>query len=231
MSFEEEADNSVYPAPLAPDSPLSTSIGNRRRLLAFAALALTSAVAGGLGIARTAAADDGPASPETAEQAAFWKHEADSARGEQRLGELKTWIISQPGIETSGYIESVNNASTLSTILLWSGPANRMQQQIKDKARQLGITATVRQRKYSSAELDRAAMTLTGRSGQGAFGNFKINSVVGLDPDFDGVIVRGEYMQPPTGSRAEADAALAKAATAEIGVAVAIEPGGEMFPA
>ena len=147
------------------------------------------------------------------------------------LVELTTSIHFRPDLGGSGYIESVNDAADRATILPWHGPADDVQRAIREQARQLGVTVTVEQRRYSSAELDRAAAALAGRSGRGVFANFRIHSVAGVTADFDGVVVTGEDLRPPAGDRAAADAALGRAATAEIGVAVAVEPGSEIIPA
>nr|AHE14644.1 alpha-lytic protease [uncultured bacterium] len=234
MTFDETADGSARPGSAAPTNPPSADTGHARgtrrsrtgALIAAAAM-VTVAIAAGAGVTRNAAAHDGAATPasDAAERALGWKGNEDFWRRQNQLLELNTFIDDLPGIETSGYVESVNNPDALSTTLLWHGPADRTQQTIKQKAHELGITVTVEQGRYSRRDLDRALKALEGRSGQGAFTNFMIN-IWGLTADFDGVVVTGEYRHPPTGSRAEADAALARAATAELGVAIAIEHGG-----
>ncbi|WP_436531948.1 hypothetical protein [Actinoplanes sp. HUAS TT8] len=151
--------------------------------------------------------------------------------GQNSLSELREWIRSRPGIDSSGYIESVNDAGTRSTTLLWHGPADDLQQQIRDEAARRGIAVTVQQRRYTVADLNAALKKLDGRSGRGAFANFTIYSSAGLSADFDGVTVSGEYRKPPAEGTAAADAALAEAASAELGIAVAIEHGGEILPA
>ena len=125
----------------------------------------------------------------------------------------------------------MNDAADRSTILLWHDPADDVQRAIREKARQLGITVTVEQRRYSSAELDRAAAALTGRSGTGVFANSRIHSAAGVTADFGRVVVAGEDLGPPTGDRAAADAAPGRAATAGIGDAVAVEAGSVIIPA
>ncbi|MDI6102821.1 hypothetical protein QLQ12_29805 [Actinoplanes sp. NEAU-A12] len=175
--------------------------------------------------ARTASADDGPATPETAEQAAWWAQEGDLWRRQALLADLKTWIVAQPGIETSGYIESVNNPEAGSTILLWKGPANHLQQQIKDKARQMGIPVTVEQRRYSRDEIDRAQQAISDAGAHGVFTNFRVTGIGGVAGDIDGITVYGEYITPPAGDLVTADAALAAAATAQFGITIAIKSG------
>ena len=118
-----------------------------------------------------------------------------------------------------------------STILLWHGAANRTQKAIKERAAQLGITATIEQRKHSLADIIRGQEALQGLSGRGLFANFTINATAGVSADFDGIVVYGDYINPPAQGRTEADAALAKAASQEIGVTISIKPGGVVIPA
>ncbi len=125
----------------------------------------------------------------------------------------------------------MNDAQSGSAILLWHGEANQTQKAITEKAAQLGITVTVQQRKHSLADITRGQKALEGRSGQGLFANFTINSTSGLSADFDGIVIYGEYINPPAHSRTEADAALAGAVSEEIGVTVSIKPGGAVIPA
>ncbi len=150
---------------------------------------------------------------------------------QDRLSHLNTWIAGQPDVYANGYLASVNDAQAGSTILLWHGEANQTQRAVTEKAAQLGITVTIQERKHSMADITRGQKALDGRSGHGLFANFTINSTAGLSADFDGIVIYGEYINPPTQSRTEADAALAKAVSEEIGVTVSIKPGGVITPA
>lgn len=151
---------------------------------------------------------------------------------QNRLSELNTWILTQPDdVHANGYVASVNDARTGSTILLWHGEANQTQKAITEKAAQLGITVTIQRRKHSLADITRGQEALHGLSGRGLFANFTINSTAGITADFDGIVVYGEYVNPPARGRTEADAALATAASEEIGVTVSIKPGGVVTPA
>lgn len=178
-------------------------------------LALAVAVAAGATLTA-----DRPVSSQTAEQAKsraaadeFWHPHA-------RYVELQNWIVTQPGYEASGYIELVDDPDADPTILYWHGPADRLQRQIKDRARGLGLTIAVRQRRHSRAQLDRAVTELRRQTGRAPFTNFQINIVTGTDPDFDGITVDGQYLHPVTGDQAEALAALARAASARYGIPV-----------
>jgi hypothetical protein len=142
------------------------------------------------------------------------------------LGDLRDWIAARPGIAASGYVTSINDPEAGSTVLVWHGPPDRMQQQILDEARRRRIPISVQQRGHSMEQLERAvAQLIAVGSGTGVFGNFEVSSVAAFDIDFDGVIVQGEYIRPPAEGISEADAALARALKAETGVAVTIEHG------
>ncbi|RSM49770.1 hypothetical protein DMB66_44680, partial [Actinoplanes sp. ATCC 53533] len=117
---------------------------------------------------------------------------------QNKLTDLKTWIIEQPGLENSGYIESVNDAAALSTTLLWHGPANDTQQAIIAEGRRRGISVNVQQRKFSREQLVTAVETLAGR-GKDAFADFDLNSISGITAEFDGIKVQGV----PTGKPAK----------------------------
>ncbi|MBU2668144.1 hypothetical protein KOI35_32000 [Actinoplanes bogorensis] len=155
----------------------------------------------------------------TTEEEALW-------RRQHLLSDLREWVLAQPGIEDSGYVTSINDAQAGSTVLVWYGPPDPVQQQIVDEARRRNIPVSVQQRRHSRAELERAATLLTTiASGTGVFHNFQVSAIADLDIDFDGVTVIGEHLRPPAEGIADADAALAQALTAATGVAVTIEHG------
>ncbi|MFF5083718.1 hypothetical protein ACFY36_42275 [Actinoplanes sp. NPDC000266] len=142
------------------------------------------------------------------------------------LSDLRDWIEALPGIDTSGYITNINEAETGSTVLVWHGPPDRVQQQIRDEARRRRIPLSIEQRKHTMAALEGAVDRLCAiRPGTGVFQNFQVSALAAFDIDFDGVVVIGEYTRPPAEDVSAADAALAGAISAETGVAVAIEHG------
>ncbi|GAA0706574.1 hypothetical protein Drose_15835 [Dactylosporangium roseum] len=145
---------------------------------------------------------------------------------------LKSWIITQPGVEDSGYVESVNDVANLATTVLWHGAATPFQQAIVAQARSRGIALTIKQRKFSRTQLLTAAQSAARSAGKGALTGFDVTSVATLDPDFDGVIVRGNYLGASSKTRAARDATLAKGASAQIGVDVSVAPSaGRITPA
>lgn len=103
-----------------------------------------------------------------------------------KLTDFKTWLISQAGLETSGYIESVNDAKAQSTTLLWKGRSPLQRKAIAEGAKR-GITVTVEQRKYGRDELKRAA--LAAFHSVSAPGMPTVTSVAGITADFDGITV------------------------------------------
>jgi hypothetical protein len=200
------------------------------RRVVFAATAVMITIAVGASVARVSTADDGFAVvPTDASEPAQGWDSVEFWRREELLGELNRFIAEYPLIEKSGFVTHVTDSFPMSATLMWHGPANPVQQAVKAKARELGIAVTVVQRRYGRDVLDRAMAGMAGRSGKGAFANFTIYGW-SLDADFDGVVVDGQYLRPPTVGRAEADAELARAAAAELGVAVDIRLGGELVP-
>ncbi len=153
------------------------------------------------------------------------------------MTDLKSWIITRPGIEASGYVESVNDPANLSTTLLWHGPADAMQASILAEAKRRGIAAKVEQRKYSMRDIQKAAKRAVEGSGRGTFKGVTVYSVAGLSADFDGIKVNVQYVADENeaatargavlspAARKAADKRVAENATAELGVAVEVEPG------
>jgi hypothetical protein len=142
------------------------------------------------------------------------------------LDAFKSWILTRPGIAQSGYIESVNDPSTKSTTLLWHGDTTLQKSIVREGARR-GIAVTIKQRRYGLKEID-AAIAATWRSAeQGAWQGFKISHIVGVDADYDGIVVWGEYS---SSLRAATTEALGQAAAATAGIPVRVEPGTAAVP-
>lgn len=226
MTFDECDDSSAHPEPVSPDEPpagMRPSSGprGRRGLLTSAAVALT-AIAGITGV-HAASADVTRPAVEKPKPAASGSEESLWHR-QELLSDLRYWIEAQSGIKTSGYVTSINDPETGSTTLVWHGPPDRMQQQIMDEARRRHIPISIQQRKHSMDDLERAAKQLSAiDSGTGVFQNFKVGAISTFDINFDGIVVQGVYIHPPAEGIPTANATLAQALTAKIGVAVAIE--------
>jgi hypothetical protein len=75
---------------------------------------------------------------------------------QERLGKYKTWLLMQSGLNQSGYVSTVGDATTLTIQLLWRGQDDLLQTAV-DQAAACGITAVVEPRPLSMADL-RAVM-------------------------------------------------------------------------
>lgn len=98
----------------------------------------------------------------------------------------------QPGIADSGYVESVNNAATGSTILLWHG-ISPLQQTIIDYGAKIGVAVTIQPRDYDRATLEAAAKDALTKPDQ--ISGFKITAAVAVSAEYDGVIIEGTATQ------------------------------------
>ncbi|MBF4572476.1 hypothetical protein ITJ64_08100 [Herbiconiux sp. VKM Ac-1786] len=78
------------------------------------------------------------------------------------LGELKGWILEQPGVEQSGYIDQVNDAAHPATRLLWFGD-DPLKAAVLDQARARGITASVEQRPQPLSVINSIAARISDR--------------------------------------------------------------------
>ena len=139
------------------------------------------------------------------------------------LSDFRDWTVAEVGT-TSGYIDSVNDASTKSVTLLWAGAPNAMQASILAEAKRRTITATAVQRKYTKDQLNRAAdaAVASTTSGTGVFANFTINTAEPLSPEFDGLVITGQHKSNPADTAA-ADQALSQEATQALGIAVKVQ--------
>jgi hypothetical protein len=231
--------SSADPEPVVADVPSAdrkpgSGLMTRRGIVTSAVAALT-AIAGVTGVhtawaagkpaaeqpqpAASSPAAGEPEPTETTFEAGLWHRQ-------ELLSDLRGWTQALPGITTSGYITTINDAATGSIVLVWHGPANRIQQQIVDEARRRHITASIQQRNHSLNDLERATRQIAAiDSGTGVFQNFERGSVAPFDLNFDGVTVTGEYLRPPAEGIAAANTALVQALTDKTGVPVQIEYG------
>jgi hypothetical protein len=158
--------------------------------LAIAALALMGAA----GVATSANAADEP--PVTTDHDAVSAFVADVGQdfidNQRTLGELKSWILAQPGVEASGYIDQVNDAAHLATRLLWYGD-DSLKEAALQQAKALGVTATVEQRPQPLSEIKAAAQRIAASSEQLAASGFTLSSVVGVQADTSEIQVEGEF--------------------------------------
>jgi hypothetical protein len=179
-------------------------------------LAGSPAVAAPPGDAGPAAADEKPEVLAPA-GAADVVDDADPDGRQARLIDFKAWLLDQPGIAGSGYIESVNDADAATTVLLWHG-SSPLQQAAIDRGAEVGVTVTIRPRQYDRETLDAAAADALDRPEQ--FPGFQVAQAVAVSPDYDGVIVEGSFVGPQSaGPRTVSLRAPGIARTAPAGVA------------
>jgi hypothetical protein len=226
--FDEQASSPADHEAVSPEMPAadgqtgSRRMGRRGLLTSAAAVSLTSIA--GLSGEQAASAASSPAADEPDPAATGFDQPLWDRQG--MLSDLREWIVALPGIESSGYITNINDPDAGSTVLVWHGPSDRIQEQIVDEARRRRIPLSIQQRKYALAALDGGVERLeTIASGTGVFRNFEVSGLASIDIDFDGIVVIGDYIEPPVEGVAAADAALIQALSAITGVAVAIEHG------
>ncbi|MBU2665561.1 hypothetical protein KOI35_18795 [Actinoplanes bogorensis] len=163
------------------------------------------------------AGDPGPVA--SAESDAVWQREL-------VLADLERWIQARPGIGTSGFLKTTTEPQAGSVVVDWHGPADQVQRQILDEARRRDIPLTVRLRKYTPADIERASARIEAiGAGTGLFENFKPEAFGDFGSEFDGITLQGEHIRPPAEGVPAADAALAQALSAAVGVAVTIVHG------
>ncbi|NQX35069.1 hypothetical protein [Herbiconiux sp. VKM Ac-2851] len=107
------------------------------------------------------------------------------------LGEFKGWILEQPGVEQSGYIDQVNDAAHLATRLLWFGD-DPLKAAALDHASSLGIEASVEQRPQPLSAINSTSARIFDRSGERAAAGFALSSVVGVQAESSTIQVEGE---------------------------------------
>jgi hypothetical protein len=203
--------------------PAAMSDGSSPKLLWNAAATL-----GGDGTAQVVAQFGGPDSPPASrpvditvdhtvdndpEQASLdtyvQQEGADSLDRQEALESFKTWLLDQPGIDTSGFIESVNDSANKSMTLLWHGDSP-LQNLAAEEAAKRGISLTFEQRQYDSAQLVSAMDATYDSAASGGWPGFQIAYIAGVTEDFDGIVVHGSYTDAQAGGTAFSKTALAQ---------------------
>lgn len=113
---------------------------------------------------------------------------------QQKLGELTSWLLAQPDNAERGYIASVNDAATLSTVLLWHG-SDPLQAEALQHATELGITASVEQREQSLPEIDDAAAKLLDAAPQFLERGFQLEAVSAVSAETEAMTVVGTFIE------------------------------------
>jgi hypothetical protein len=138
------------------------------------------------------------------------------------LTDFRDWTLAEVGAN-SGYLDSINDATTTSVTLLWAGAPNAMQAAVLAEAQRRTITATVVQRQYTRSQHEQAetAAWASANSGTGVFANFTIGGSEAVPAGFDGLIIRGQHTSNPADTAA-ADLALSQQATQALGIPVQV---------
>jgi hypothetical protein len=119
------------------------------------------------------------------------------------LQDFTSWILTRPGIGSSGYVESIDDAATKSVTIRWYGQPTALEQAILAEGARRGIAVTMQPWKYSLAQIESASSQVFKEAAAGAWPGFKVVAVVGDAPGVDGLQVQGEYTTSSVGIRAQ----------------------------
>ncbi|GAB3664919.1 hypothetical protein GCM10027589_29260 [Actinocorallia lasiicapitis] len=108
-----------------------------------------------------------------------------------RLLDFKSWITDLPGLDSSGYVESVNDARNLRTELLWAGKPTPLLRRIAAEGARRGIGVSVRPRTHALPELKAAVAAVFDGVERGDWPGFEVTNVTGVSAEFDGIVVHG----------------------------------------
>ena len=111
---------------------------------------------------------------------------------QSKLMDLKGWILEQADQATSGYIDQINDAATLSTRLLWYGSDPFLQIVVK-KAESMGIKVSVEQRSMSLSQIDDVAKLVFLNADALARQGFILHGVGAVGVEDDGLEIVGVY--------------------------------------
>jgi hypothetical protein len=139
--------------------------------------------------------------------------------------DFQSWIITRPGIKSSGYVESIHDPTTKSVAIRWYGQPTALEHAILAEAARRGVAVTVQPWKYSLAQIESASSQVF-KEAAGAWPGFKVTAVVGDAPGVDGLQVQGEFTTSSTAVQAQVRQAMATS-TAD-GVPLTISPGHDV---
>ena len=111
---------------------------------------------------------------------------------QEALGDLKSWILGQPGAAGSGYIDQINYADSRSVRLLWHGN-DAFLAKVLEQARSMGIKASVERRSMSLSQIDEATKRVWDQAEVFAGRGFVIKSIAGVGMEDTGLDVEGVY--------------------------------------
>jgi len=134
---------------------------------------------------------------------------SDPGGREAKLNDFKAWLVEQPGIADSGYIESIHDSDAGTAVLLWHG-ASALQDTAIAYGTAHGIKVSVQQRDYDRRTLEAAANAALDAPDQ--VPGFHINSAVAINRDYDGVVLWGK----PTNSTVSFSQVAARKAAVQV---------------
>lgn len=143
---------------------------------------------------------------------------------QNRLVAFSDWIRGLPSVEAAGYVASIDDVEKLSTTLLWHGNSP-LQDQILKEGEARGLRVTFRQRSMNRPEIYAALQRLQSeQSSDPAWGSFRSAVIVGIDPDRDALVVKGDWTTGAPSASAEARAQPSSAPTSQP-LASPVKPG------
>lgn len=116
---------------------------------------------------------------------------------ENALDDLKTWLITQPGVWDAGFVSSSDDLSTRTMTLLWHGISESWTQSIEQQATALGDSVAFVAAANDQSTLDTAAESLLHDTSTPSLLGFQAYAVEGATPSFDGLTIDGQL---PVGS-------------------------------
>lgn len=179
----------------------------RLRFTSATSVALAAAISAVLASSATATADPGDVRPldiGRIEVQGFANVAA--AEAQLTLGSFKTWLLDRPEFSVAGYVESVNDAATLSTTILWHG-TSPLQEDVQAEGRKRGISVSFQPWVANMGTLKAGAAAVEATLKKDPeYKNFQLAFITLVDPDVPGLSVVGSF------KGAEPDEERAKAA-------------------
>ena len=111
------------------------------------------------------------------------------------LDMLKTWILDQPDVASSGYIDQVHDSNARAVTFLWHGTDDLQRRAVAEATRR-NIHVTIEQRSHSLPEITAASNAILDHADDLEAAGFKVSDVVGVQARFDGIAVEGVNVTP-----------------------------------
>jgi hypothetical protein len=120
-------------------------------------------------------------------------------QNQQELQQLKTWITSHSAWQAAGYVDQIDDPTTDSTTLLWSG-SSPLRAAALNEAKRLGVTATVQNRPQTLPEVQATERSIADESPQLAAAGFTLTKVIGIQADMTKVTAVGTLASATAGT-------------------------------